>query len=65
MTHYSWSGSVLIDGCGLHDVRGAFRTSGTQTEAALKAAVARGVAAEQNRPTSEITVIDFTYTELP
>lgn len=65
MTHYSWSGSVLIDGRGLHDARGAFRASGTQTEAALKAAVARSVATEQKCTTAEITVIDFTYTELP
>lgn len=56
---------MLINGRGLHDVRGAFRTSGTQTEAALKTAVVRSVAAEQDCPTGEVTVIDFTYTELP
>lgn len=59
---YFWTAEVVIAGQGLHDASGSHRAPAGCDEADLKAAIARGVAAQHGVDPADVTVLNPTYT---
>ncbi len=62
--HYVWTAELVIPTQGLHDASGAHRSALPVTEAGLKAAVVRDVAARHNCDPAEVLVTSFSYSEV-
>lgn len=63
-SYYVWTAEVVVPGNGLIDARGAHRSSKPATEAELKTAAARDVAAKYGSIASDVIVTGFIYSEV-